>query len=258
MGDMPRARRPDAVVQASREAVLVAATLGRELRATRRRRRLTQAALGARIGVGQGRISELERGRGATAPLETWMAVGMAIDRPLAVAFSRELRPVEPADAGHLAGQEIILRLGRAAGRRPAPELPTRPANPTLSIDVCQRDDANRVLILNEIWNRCDDLGAAYRSTARKTAEAVDLATVIGGDGHPYRVAVCWVLLATEANRRLVHRYPEMIDARFPGSSAAWARCLLAGEPAPLEPGLVWLDPRSGRLIPRRRPAHSS
>jgi transcriptional regulator with XRE-family HTH domain len=250
---MARAKRPDAAVQASREAGRIAATLGADMRKTRRRRRLTQAALGARIGVGQGRISELELGHGASAPLDTWIALGLALDRPLAVAFSRDLAPDGPQDAGHLEGQEIVLRLGRVAGRRPAPELPTRPANPTLSIDVCQRDDAARVLIVNEIWNRCDDVGAAYRATARKLAEAQDLAVVLGGDDGPYRVAVCWVVLATDANRRLLRRFPEMFDSRFPGSSLAWARCLTQGSDPPVDPGVVWLDLRSGRISPRRR-----
>jgi transcriptional regulator with XRE-family HTH domain len=250
---MPRRKRPDAAVQASRESNLIAATLGGELRRTRRRRQLTQAALGARIGVGQARISEFELGRGATAPLETWIALGLALDRPLAVTFSRDIAADEPRDAGHLAGQELLLRLARLHGRRGAPELPTRPLNPAQSIDVCIRDDAVRVLIVNEIWNRCDDVGAAYRATSRKVADAQDLAVALGGDDGPYRVAVCWVMLATEANRRLLRRFPELFDSRFPGSSLAWARCLTEGTDPPEDPGIVWLDLRTSRITPRRR-----
>ena len=50
----------------------------------------------------------------------------------------------------------------RATGRTGLIELPTQPDNPSLSVDVCIRDDPHRVLILNEIWNRTDDLGRAH------------------------------------------------------------------------------------------------
>lgn len=68
---MSRVRRTDAEVQTARESARIGATLGSDLQQTRRRRRVTQAALGARVGLGQGGISELERGEGATAPLDT-------------------------------------------------------------------------------------------------------------------------------------------------------------------------------------------
>jgi len=250
---MPRRRRTDAQVQADRESTRLATTLGGEVRATRRRRRVTQAVLGARIGVGQGRTSELERGAGASAPLDTWVALGMALGRPLAVGFSRDIVPDAPVDAGHLAGQELLLRLARATGRRALAELPTRPSDPARSIDVCLRDDRNRAIIVNEIWNRCDDVGAAYRATNHKIAEAERLAVLAGGDGPPYRVATCWVMVDTAANRHLVRTYPELFAARFEGSSRDWVRCLTDGGRPPIPPGLVWLDTRAGRLVPVRR-----
>lgn len=86
---MSRVRRTDAEVQAARESARIGATLGSDLQLTRMRRRITQQALGERIGLRQTRISEIEGGHGATAPLETWIALGIAVDRPLAVSFSR-------------------------------------------------------------------------------------------------------------------------------------------------------------------------
>lgn len=73
---MSRVRRTDAKVQAAIESVRIGATLGTDLKQTRKRRRLTQEALGDKIGLGQVRIGELERGEGVTAPLETWIALG--------------------------------------------------------------------------------------------------------------------------------------------------------------------------------------
>jgi len=249
---MSRVRRTDAEVQARRESARIAATLGADLQRTRKRRRVTQAALGGRVGLGQGRISGLERGHGATTPLETWIALGIAIDRPLAVSFSREIEPQEPRDAGHLAAQELVLGLARKHGRRGDFELPTRPADPARSIDVALRDDTARAMIVVEIWNRLDDVGAAARATTRKTADAEGPAVLAAGDGPPYRVAICLLLVDTAANRRLVARYPETLESRFPGSSLGWVRCLAEGLPAPNEPGLAWIDPRSARIVPLR------
>jgi transcriptional regulator with XRE-family HTH domain len=250
---MARLRRTDAAVHGDSLSAAIAATLGREAKATRRRRRRTQQQLAEAIGISRPRYAEIERGEGATAPLETWARIGAALGRPLAVGFSRDIEQPEPRDSGHLAAQELLLRLARAAGLRASFELPTRPADPSRSTDVGLRDDVHRALILGEIQNRMDDLGAAARSTDRKVVEAATgPAQFAGGDGEPYRVASCWLLVDTAANRRLVARYPEVIRARFPGSSAAWAKCLAQGAPPPDEPGIVWIDPRSGRITSLR------
>ena len=214
---------------------------------------MTQKALGERIGLGQVRIGEIERGEGTTAPLDTWVALGIAIGRPLAVSFSRDIEPDEPRDAGHLAAQELVLRLARQHGRRADFELPSRSKDPARSTDVAVRDDPGRALILVEIWNRLDDLGAAVRATNRKRAEAEGPAVLAARDGAPYRVATCWLLVDTAANRRLVARYPEILDSRFRGPSLGWVRCLADGASPPSEPGLAWIDPRSGRIVPFRR-----
>ncbi len=256
---MTRVRRTDAQVQGAREATRIAATLGSDLKRTRVRRRLTQELLAKRVGLSQGRISELERGEGASAPLDTWVALGQALDRPIAVAFSRDTEPDEPRDAGHLRAQELVLALARQSGRRAEFELPTRPADPARVIDVVIRDDVAQAIVVVEIWNRLDDLGAAVRSMNRKQAEAEGLAVLAGGDGPPYRVASCWLFVDTLANRRLVARYPEIFRAAFRGSSVAWARCLAEGTSPPRDAGVAWIDTRAGRVVPiRRRPSNAA
>jgi transcriptional regulator with XRE-family HTH domain len=230
----------------------IAASLGREVQATRRRRRLRQSDLAGAVGLAQARISDIERGAGTGTPLLVWVRLGIALGRPLAASFSRDLEPPLPADAGHLAAQELLLRLVRPTGRISLVESPTQPDNPSLSVDVCIRDDPHRALILNEIWNRTDDLGRALRSSDRKTAEAAELAIGIGGDD-PYRIASCWLLVDSAPNRALAARFPEVLAARFPGSSVGWVRCLTEGGEPPLRAGIVWIDLRSGRIVPMRR-----
>ena len=164
------------------------------VRSGRKRKNITERELSDLVGVDQTRISQIELGKGEGAPLSLWIAIGLALDQPLAVAFSRPLgEPREPSDVGHLAMQERLLALARATGRSATFELPTRPSDPSRSIDVCVRDPRHRVLIIEEAWNTFADVGAASRSTARKRAEAADLAATID-DGAPYRVASVWVV----------------------------------------------------------------
>jgi transcriptional regulator with XRE-family HTH domain len=225
-----------------REANAIAGNLGRELRHTRVRRRLTQAQLAERVDVSQAEISALEAGRGARTSIETWVALGIALGRPVAVGFSRDV--VESLnDAGHLAAQELLIRLAGAAGWQARFESASDPRAPGHSSDVeLRRPD--RATVLVEIWNRLDDLGAAVRSSDRKLA-----------DVHSRRsgaVASCWLLVDTAANHAIVRRYPAILRARFRGSSSGWVSSLTLGATPPGAPGLAWIDPGSGRLRPSR------
>lgn len=231
----------------------MAIALGGTIRTRRRQLRLTQAALAQRIGLDQSRISQIECGRGGRATLETWVAIGVALDRPLAVTYSRPLGATrEPTDAGHLAIQEFLLRLAHTTGRTATFELPTRPTDPSRSIDVCVPDPRARVLFIEEAWNTFGDLGAAVRTTNRKLAEANDLAATID-DGPPYRVAAVWVVRATATNRELVRRYPAIFASAFPGSSLAWVRALTTREEPPTGSGVVWFDSATGTVHAWRR-----
>lgn len=250
---LTRQRSTEAIREAERLSVAITLALGRGVRAGRERLGITQATLAARAQVDQSRISQIERGLGRGVPLELWVALGIVLGRPLAISFSRPLGETqEPVDAGHLAMQERLLEVARATGRAVSFELPTRPADPRHSIDVCVRDARHRVLLVQEAWNTFGDLGAAVRSTNRKAAEATDLATTLG-DGQSYRVATVWVVRPSAANRALVGRYPQIFRTAFPGSSRSWVTALTTGAAPPLEPGLVWLDPTSGRISEWRR-----
>jgi transcriptional regulator with XRE-family HTH domain len=222
----------------AREANAIAAKLGRDLRGTRIRRRLTQAKLGDKVAVSQAEISALEAGLGGRTSIETWVAIGIALDRPIAIGFGRDVADPLPNGTGHLAAQELALRLATSGGWRGRFEAPSRPFDPTHSTDVRLERDGGPVVLI-EIWNRLDDLGAAARSSDRKLAD-------VAGSGAA--VASCWLLVDTAANRAIVRRYPAIFRARFGGSSALWIRAITSGAPCPSQPGIAWIDVRSGRL----------
>jgi transcriptional regulator with XRE-family HTH domain len=213
---------------------------------------VTQKELGRRVGLSQSQISYLESGHGERTSIATWTAIGIALGRPLSIGFSRDIADPSPFDGGHLAAQELVLRLAGEQGRVGRFELPTRPSNPSLSIDVCIEDRGQHVLIVIEIWNRLDDVGAAARTLARKVAEAAELANV--HEPHD-RVAACWLLVDTAANRAMVRRYPAVVRAMFQGSSQAWVTALTTGADPPNRPGVAWIDPRAGRLHELRLPS---
>ncbi|HTS15275.1 MAG TPA: helix-turn-helix domain-containing protein [Candidatus Sulfotelmatobacter sp.] len=258
---MVKRKRHELAAEAARRNREVLARLGSEVRQSRLRRRLTQARLGERVGLARSTIGAVELGFGGGHTLDTWQRIGLALDRPLRIELSRDIQE-EPADAGHLAIQELVMRVGRSAGFQRTFELPTRPSHPTHSTDVGLRDDRGRRLLLVECWNTIGDVGAAVRSTNRKLAEAEGLAAVIGGarpvpgapePGEPYAVSTVWVVRATRRNRELVARYPELFASRLTGSSRAWVRALATGAPPPADLGLVWCDVRCTRLFAWRR-----
>jgi transcriptional regulator with XRE-family HTH domain len=235
-------RRRRARILGAREAQAIAANLGRDARVTRLRRRLTQEALGERVDLSQAEISRLEHGRGAGASIETWVAIGLALGRPVAIGFGRDIVDPDLRDAGHLAAQELVARIAGAAGWTAQVEASSDPARSWHATDILlRRGDAT--VVLAEIWNRLDDLGAALRSTDRKLAEVRPT---------PAAARSLWILVDTAANREIVRRYPTLLRSRFPAPSAAWVRAIGTGGGPPPAAGLIWADPRGGTLRPLR------
>ena len=248
---MPKMKRSELAVEACRRNREQLTGLGRGILEARRRRRRTQQQLADDAGVSRSALGRIERGEGGGHTMDTWQRVALATGTPLIVKPQRD--PLEDAaDAGHLAIQELLLRLGRQNGFRGSFELSTRPSEPWRSSDVGLRDDRLRRLWLIECWNSMGDIGAGARSSTRKVAETEAFAVAIGGEA-PYRVASCWVLRDTGRNRALVRRYPEVFASRFPGSSHRWVRALTTGAEAPTEPGLVWCDRDATRHYAWRR-----
>ena len=249
---MSRPRRASLADRAARHDREQLGALGQSLRASRTRRGLTQESLASRAGISRSTVSRVERGQSESITVGSIQRVAHALGRPLDLRLARDASE-EPADAGHLAMQELLVRTGRAAGLIPVLEMPTRPANPSHSTDVGLRDDRRRILLLLEAWNTFGDIGSAIRSSDRKRSEADAMS--IGRWGEPaHRVAVGWIVRSSARNRALLARYPSIFAVRFPGSSAALVRAITSGAEPPAEPALAWCDVGGTRLFPWRRP----
>lgn len=240
-------------VAGRRRAIQATSVLGERVLKARTRRKWTQDELAAKIGVDRTRVSQIEAGRGGGVPADLWFAIADALQVPFRMEFGRDpLQELE--DAGHLEMQEFMLGLGRKTGFSRTFELATRPSNPAYSADVGLRDDVRRLLVLEECWNTFGNIGASVRSTRRKIAEAESLAISVGGERGPYRVAAVWVVRDVPRNRSVLGRYPEIFDATFTASSAAWVKALTARDVDPPSGlGIVWCDPRRGTLTAWRR-----
>ncbi len=238
-------RRTNAHWQLHREVDETLRRLGRGLAPARRRRRWRQADVSERIGVSRSAYSRMERGVASGAPIGDWVAAALALG--LTPRFELGRDPIEDLPGeGHLAIQELLLRLGRGAGYAGSFELGIRP-DTRHSIDVALRDARRRLLLVVEAWNSFGDVGAASRGFQRKLAAAGEIADWLDGGG--YSVHGAWVVRASRRNRTLVSRYPGVFAAACPASSRQWVAALASGAAPPLEPGLAWCDLAATRLI---------
>lgn len=249
---MPGAKRTAAAISGARLAASAAARAGQVVREARKRRRLTQATLARRLGISRARIAAIEAGGGGGAPAETWFAIAQGLGLFFKFEFARD--PLqELVDAGHLAMQELVIRLAKAAGWEVQFEAESRSWGVGRSIDVRLIDRGRRAIVIVECWNTFGNVGGAARSSNAKVSQALEQAVAIAGDRDPFTVNVVWVIRDTQANRELLARYAHVFAAKLPGPSAAWVAAVTTDAPVPERPGLIWSDVNATRLFARRR-----
>jgi transcriptional regulator with XRE-family HTH domain len=246
---VPGKRRPRLAVEAARRVTERLARIGGEIARMRRQRSWTQAELAERAGLGRMVVNRAERGVGPV-DVDGLERLSIAFGVPLNVGFARDPK-LDVADAGHLAMQELVLRLGRRCGYAGGFELATKPNEPWRSVDVVLAAEARRRMICVECWNTLGDIGASVRAGTRKVAEVDALAVGLWGEG--VTTGLVWVVRATARNRAVVARYPEVFASWFRGSSRRWVAALVDGADPPKEPGLVWCDIAATKLFAWRR-----
>jgi len=212
-----------------------------------------------RSGVSQPRVSELERGLGAGASLETWAIVAAAVGEQLVGYLEHAPGAERPRDIEHIRRQNAVIEAARRGGWTAHPELAIDAGVVrSRSIDVALVRAAKHEAAVVEIWDWFDDVGAGLRGLdARKTA----LRARLNDEDRVWRVGGLYVIRDTRRNRALVRELGAVFAARFPGSSRGWRRALTSegdDHPMPVLDAYVWSN-TDGRLsavsrAPRRAP----
>jgi HTH-type transcriptional regulator/antitoxin HipB len=194
--------------------------IGRILRALRRRRRLTQAQLGARAGVSQQTISLIERGHGSKLAGDTLRRVFAALDarwEPVVSWRGGALDRLLDEAHAELVG-ETVRRL-QAAGWDVAVETTYSVYGERGSIDVLAGRQDRQALIVVEVKS---DL-TVIEATIRKMDEKERIVRrSLGRERFGFRPAIVGrilVLPATDTARRRVRRSSAVLDVAFPARS---------------------------------------
>jgi transcriptional regulator with XRE-family HTH domain len=265
MGSRSQSRRRanPATISGRSRARSVAGRLGVALRDARKRAGLKQTEVAASVGISQARISNLERGHGHGATIETWACVAAALGEQFVAFLEHAPGATPPRDIEHLRRQSALIELAAVGGWVALPEFAIDPgAIRSRSIDVALVRPATREAIAAEIWDWFDDVGASLRGLdAKVTVLAQRLSEDAGrfeGGGTPelvaaaaggavpdaWRVRGLFIVRDTHRNRAIVAELRPLFAARFTGSATAWLRALTSGDaPIPDGSGLLWSDP---------------
>jgi transcriptional regulator with XRE-family HTH domain len=233
----------------------VATRLGTALRESRQAAGMSQAEVAERAGLTQTHISHLERGRGASSRIETWSMVASAAGDQLVGFLEQAPGADRPRDAEHLKRQNTLIRTAARGGWQSLPELAMDPGNTrSRSIDVALLRPATGEVVVAEIWDWFDDVGAGLRSPDAKVATVASrVAVELGPRAAPMIVRALYVVRDTRRNRLLVSDLCALFAARFPGSAFAWLAALTNPERrAPAGSGWLWSDRSGANLKPSR------
>jgi transcriptional regulator with XRE-family HTH domain len=249
---MPKEQHRRRTTQSQRRGQMrsqeLAGRLGRGLREARIAAGRLQRQVAAEAGISQTRCSDLERGRGAGATIETWALAAEAVGQQFVAFLEHAPGAARPRDYEHIKRQQLVVGIAVKGGWRPMPEhLIDADALRSRSIDVFLTRALQSEAVVVEIWDWFSDVGDAMRGLDGKMA-AVTRMLVERRDG-PWRVGGLWVVRGTKRNRMLVGEVQDLFAAKFGGSPRSWLAALgRAATPMPALPGLVWTDVSVTRL----------
>lgn len=250
-----RRRAGKARVQGRARARYVAARLGTALREARLAVRMTQAQVALAAGVSQGWISELERGQGTTASIESWAAIAAAVDDELAAFLQRAAGADRPRDHEHLRRQQLVIERALGGGWRAIPEAPIDLDRlRSRSVDILLTRAVRLEAAVVEVWDFVADGGEAMRGLDAKVA-ALDRHLNVGRDltAGSWRVGGLWVVRGTRRNRITIDEFRAVFAAKFPSSGADWLGALATVDhPMPEGHGFLWTDVKGSTLTGAR------
>jgi hypothetical protein len=215
---------------------------------------MSQSQASDAAGLSQTRFSELERGHGANATLETWATAAAAVGEQLVGFLERAPGATPPRDIEHLRRQASLISFAEPGGWQALPELALdHGVIRSRSADVVLLRRARREAVLAEIWDWFDDVGASLRSLDGKRDALARYLEAEAPGTQPWTIRCLFVVRQTRRNVGVVAELRPLFWARFPGRAQQWLRSLAdPGEPLPPGDGLVWststLELRASRL----------
>jgi transcriptional regulator with XRE-family HTH domain len=204
---------------------------------------ITQQQAARRCGISQPRWSELERGLGDTATIETWAIAASAVGLQLAAFLEGAPGADRPRDMEHLLRQNALVELAAPGGWRALPELAVDPSPRSRSIDVALVRFDGREAVAAEIWDWFDDVGAAFRSHDAKKLLLAERLEREHPAANRWRIDGLFVVRDTHRNRRLIHELESLFASRFGGRPTEWLASLARSDRRlPDSDGLLWSD----------------
>lgn len=198
--------------------------------------------------MSQPRWSELERGLGRGATVDTWSIAAQGVGFQLAAFLEAAPGASRPRDMEHLRRQNVLVELAAPGGWRALPELAVDPTPRSRSIDVALLHDRPREAAAAEVWDWFDDVGESLRGLDAKKLLLRDRLEREAPGERPWRVGGLFVVRDTSRNRLLVRELGALFDARFPAASSDWLAALRDPRvEMPTADGFLWGD-RTGKL----------
>lgn len=219
--------------------------LGRQLRALRRRARLTQQQLGNRAGISRASVGRIERGAVATVTCGKLSRCAEALGATLETSLRWRGEGLDRLlDEEHAAIVDAAVALYRAAGWEVAVEASFSIDGERGSIDVLAWHPPTASVAVSEIKSVVPDSQATLHVLDRKARLAARIARERGWTCS--NVSRVLVVGESRTSRRRVERHASMFDAALPVRGRAvvgWIRNPTGGAIS----GLLFLQPPTRR-----------
>ncbi len=224
MGRFNEGRRAGSQARAGRgRAGIVAARLGTALRDARTSTGLTQTQVATRAAVSQPLISQLERGRGRSASIETWSVVAAAVGEQFVGFLEYAPGAGQPRDIEHLRRQSALIAITSAGGWLPCPSWPligtsrarARSMSPSFDGRPGRWSSSRSGTGSRKSVEPCAGSMERWRPSERGLTQ-----------GEPWQIRGLFVVRDTRRNRQLISELRPLFTARFTADSRIWLKAL--------------------------------
>jgi len=222
-----------------------AVRLGRQVRALRRRQRITQAELSARARTSRSEIGRAERGQAERLRVATLERIASALGARLEVRLSWNGEALDRLlDASHATLVDEVVRRLRAVGWECAVEASFNVRGERGAADVLAFHRRTRMLLVVEVKSVVPDVQAMLMTLDRKARLGRSIARQLGWS--PDGVGRLLVIGESRTSRRRIERHASLFEAALPSRAIAVRAWLAEPRSRPPLAGLLFLSSAAG------------